>query len=380
MRITLVNHGTASEWGGGDGVQIRETGVRLRQRGHQVEIQNSDRPVVNDADIVHIFNCRVHDSFRQQIASCHEAGVHVVVSPIWISIGKALWGSRGTFGVLQKAVREGIPAAEKDLKMLEGRQLKVQLAGGLLDSEGAGNYDLSWIDEVRRQLSTVSGLLPNSWIEMNTVQADLRWRGEKYNVAHYGVNPAVFLDPDPEPFRRFTGIRGPFVLQAGRIEAGKNQAMLCWALKETRIPIVLIGSSKHWPAYADLCREIGGDRLTIIDHLPQDLLASAYAAASVHCLASWMDTCGLVSLEAGLSGTPVVGSTFGHELEYLKGDAWLADPACAESILRAVQSAWESGKHCEKSKRLKARILTSYNWENTATATESLYREVIGSA
>ena len=33
-----------------------------------------------------------------------------------------------------------------------------------------------------------------------------------------------------------------------------------------------------------------------------------------------METCGLVSLGA-LSGTPVVGSTFGHELEYLEGDA-----------------------------------------------------------
>ena len=25
MRILLVNHGSAGEWGGGDGVQIRET-------------------------------------------------------------------------------------------------------------------------------------------------------------------------------------------------------------------------------------------------------------------------------------------------------------------------------------------------------------------
>ena len=29
-------------------------------------------------------------------------------------------------------------------------------------------------------------------------------------------------------------------MQAGRIEAGKNQAMLCWALKDVNIPIVLI--------------------------------------------------------------------------------------------------------------------------------------------
>ena len=46
-------------------------------------------------------------------------------------------------------------------------------------------------------------------------------------------------------FRETTGIKGDFILQAGRVEAGKkNQAMLCWALRNTNIPIVLIGSTK----------------------------------------------------------------------------------------------------------------------------------------
>ena len=46
MRILLVNHGTAGDWGGGDGVQIRETGKRLHQRGHEVVAINADRPDV----------------------------------------------------------------------------------------------------------------------------------------------------------------------------------------------------------------------------------------------------------------------------------------------------------------------------------------------
>ena len=74
-------------------------------------------------------------------------------------------------------------------------------------------------------------------------------------------------------------------------------------------------------------KAILGEKLIIIDHLTPELLASAYAAARVHCLASWMDTCGLVSLEAAMSGAAIVGSTFGHELEYLQKDAWLANPA-----------------------------------------------------
>ena len=55
-----------------------------------------------------------------------------------------------------------------------------------------------------------------------------------------------------------------------------------------------------------------------------------------------METCGLVSLEAALSGAPLVGSTFGHELEYLEGDAWYTDPGDANSLRTAVIKAWEA--------------------------------------
>ncbi|PTT96318.1 glycosyl transferase, partial [Pseudomonas sp. HMWF031] len=173
------------------------------------------------------------------------------------------------------------------------------------------------------------------------------------------------------------GIQQPFVMQAGRIEPAKNQAMLCWALRETNLPIVLIGASRHWPSYAQLCRSISGDRLTIIDHLPQEMLASAYAAAGVHCLISWMDTCGLVSLEASLSGTPLVGSSFGHELEYLENDAWMADPADPIGIRTAVEEAWGQERNQGRSLRMKMKSLERFNWENTTNHTESLYQDIL---
>ena len=44
MRILLVNHGTVYEWGGGDGVQIRETGKRLQQRGLRSGWCHADQP------------------------------------------------------------------------------------------------------------------------------------------------------------------------------------------------------------------------------------------------------------------------------------------------------------------------------------------------
>jgi glycosyltransferase involved in cell wall biosynthesis len=377
MRIALVNHGTAADWGGGDSVQIRETAKRLAQRGHQVSLQNSDRPDIRDVDLVHIFNCRVYGSFVQQVATCVNAGKPVVVSPIWISIGRALWGSRGTVGLLEQVVKQSSDHCEQGFEALRSRTMVVNLPNGTVDATGQGSIDLSWQIKVGALLRQCQGVLPNSWLELKAVQSDLHWWGDNFGIAHYGVDPQVFLDADPEPFRQQTGIKGPFVLQAGRIEPAKNQAMLCWALRETQLPIVFIGSAKHWPSYAELCRHISGDRLRIIEHLPQNLLASAYAAASVHCLVSWMDTCGLVSLEAALSGTPLVGSTFGHELEYLGQDAWMADPADPVSIRQAVEKAWQTPRNTGRSLSMKRKCLERFNWENTVEQTEAIYKRAL---
>jgi len=377
MRILLVNHGTAADWGGGDGVQMRETGKRLRERGHSVELVNADRFNPTGFDLVHLFNCRVHHCFEQQVLSCREAKVPVVVSPIWVSIARALWGSRGSVGLLQKAADEGGAAASHLLDQLLERRLTVMLKDGHVQASGDGTWDQSGIRLVSSLLKNVDGLLPNSWLELQAVRSDLHWDGDCFEVAHYGVDPRLFLDADPEPFRECFGLRTPFVLQAGRIEPAKNQAMLCWALKDTNLPIVLIGKSDHWPSYRELCSKISGNRLLVIDHLSQEQLASAYAAAAVHALPSWMETCGLVSLEAALSGTPLVGSTFGHELEYLEGDAWYADPANPDSIQRAVLAAIEAGRNSRQTQHMKRKVLERFNWEQTVDATERLYRRVL---
>lgn len=377
MRVLLVNHGTAADWGGGDGVQMRETGKRLRERGHSVELVNADQFNPEGFDLVHIFNCRVHHSFEQQVLSCKKANVPVVVSPIWVSIARALWGSRGSVGLLQQAVERGEASLQPMLDQLRERRLTVMLNEGSLQASGEGSWDQTGLRLVAKLLKEVDGLIPNSWLELQAVRSDLHWDGDCFEVAHYGVDPKVFLDADPNPFRREHGIQQPFVLQAGRIEPAKNQAMLCWALRDTEIPIVLIGRSEQWPSYQHLCSQISGDRLRVINHLTQEQLASAYAAAAVHVLPSWMETCGLVSLEAALSGTPLVGSTFGHELEYLGADAWYCDPADPQSVKRAVLSAIENGRHCMKAQNMKRKVLERFNWEQTADATEKLYARVL---
>ena len=378
MKILLVNHEKAGDWGGGDSVQIKETGKRLKQRGHLVDIVNSDEPSTNNYDIVHIFNCRIEESLERQIKQCKISDVPIAISPIWVSIGKAIWGSRGTVGVLQKGMDEGEESIRNLLDQLKRRRLAVEMAEGtVLNSQGDDDKGIYKMARIGELLKEANGLLPNSWLELQAIRSDHQWSGRNFSVAHYGVDPRLFLDTSPKLFIEKTGMNQPFVLQAGRIEPAKNQAMLCWAMRNKNIPVVLIGKKNHWPSYAQLCKDILGSRLTIIDHMSQEELASAYAAAKVHILPSWMETCGLVTLEAALAGTPVIGSIFGHELEYLQEDAWYVDPADPETIELAIMEAWEQGSNNKKTTRLKRRILEKYNWERTTDTTEDLYTKII---
>ena len=161
-------------------------------------------------DLVHLFNCRVEGSFQQQVASCKQAGVPVVVSPIWISLAKAP-GGVGTMSVLQQAI-DGAPPTTVDslLKKLRNRELVVRLPKGSVNAEGYGAE--SWPVNrsiIKELLLQVDGLLPNSLLELQAIRHDLQWHGETYEIAHYGVDPGLFLDPDPSAFRKATGIQTP---------------------------------------------------------------------------------------------------------------------------------------------------------------------------
>jgi len=377
MNILLVNHGKAGEFRGGDAAQIRHTAKWLGRFGHRVTVLQSDRPDCSGFDLVHLFNCRHHGAFQGQVAAAQQQGVAVVVSPIWISLGEGLWGSRAAMAILQQAMLE--PAtAEAGLQHLKNRSMVLQLGDEQYKFPSGNESIQAGYRQIGAVLQKASALLPNSYLELQSVRRDLHWYGDCFGIAPYGVDPSPYLNADPQPFRNWSGIQGPFVLQAGRVEPAKNPAMLLWALKDLDLPVVLAGGTENNPNYVDLCRAIGGDRLRLVEHLPSELLASAYAAASCHALPSWCETCGLVTLEAALTGTPVVGSTAGHEVEYLQGDAWLADPADPAAIRGAVEKAIAAGRDSERPRRLRQRILAEYNWLRTAEATEAIYRRVLG--
>ena len=88
-----------------------------------------------------------------------------MVSPIWISLARALWGSRGSTGVLTQAVGQGEAAAKPLLEQLRKRELIVPAAER---PRKCGGRNSSWPlnrERLRQLLQASDGLLPNSWLK-----------------------------------------------------------------------------------------------------------------------------------------------------------------------------------------------------------------------
>ncbi|MEX2142601.1 MAG: glycosyltransferase family 4 protein [Pirellulales bacterium] len=381
MKVLMVNTPQSPKLKGGDTLQMVKTAEALVQLGVEVVISTHAEPDGRGFDVAHVFNLRTIDATERQVAALARYDVPIVMSPIYLEISQALWGSTAVAQIFSE------PRSESELaELLEKLKLRtldlqqpvgVQASacsgpGTILRGDGVNRPFPDYDDRQRRILARVCHLLPNSAMEMSALMCTLGVTSIPFTVVPYGADAGLFLNADPEPFVKRFGLRD-FVLQVGRVEPAKNQAMLCYAMKSLDLPLVLIGHPAH-RGYAEACRRLLPKYSLVIEHLPQEQLASAYAAARVHALPSWVETCGLVSMEAALADCSLVLSTAGYECEYYEGFGYYCDPADADSIREAVQSAWERyERDAELRMRLRSRILTEFTWQAAATTALRAY-------
>ena len=376
MKVLMVNTPASLRFRGGDLTQMRKTAEALRPLGVQVSESFDPRPDATGFDLAHVFNLRTIQVTATQVRHLKRARVPVVMSPIYVNPSLPLWGDRVVRSIFGKQRTENELARLMD--DLNAYRLKVKRPGGVVVAAETQNRPRSEYDAMQRSiLQSVDHVLPNSMLEMNQLVKTLRVCNIPFTVVPYAADPLTFLDPDPTPFVKKHGLRD-FVLQVGRIEIQKNQLLLAYALRRLDVPLVLIGTPLQ-PQYLQWCRTYGPKGLRVIQHLAPHELTSAYAAARVHALPSWFETCGLVTMEAALANCTTVVSTAGYELEYYRDLAYYCDPANPSSILAAVTNALENyDRDARRRLRLKQLILNDYTWDRAAEATFHAYCRVLG--
>ena len=154
----------------------------------------------------------------------------------------------------------------------------------------------------REAYASVRGMVFNAEPERRLAEKLFGVCGESFVT--FGIGMDTDWTPDAERFRRKFGIRDPFVLYAGRKDAGKRTDLLIAYFHEYKrrnpgnLRLVLIGGGR-----VDL--PAGGDVLDLGFVEAQDKY-DAYGAAELFCNPSETESFSLVVMESWLAETPVL--------------------------------------------------------------------------
>jgi GT2 family glycosyltransferase/glycosyltransferase involved in cell wall biosynthesis len=371
LRVLMVNT-YEPRLAGGDLHQMKKTRQHLEALGHVVDLCCAPRPDPRGYDVVHVWNTWFPAQTLGQVKAVRawRPEVPVVLSPIFWDMREKCWADAAIPAVFAAG---GAPA------QLEARLAEV--AAGRFVHNGRTRLqprEANWrgYDAYQRALlGLVDHLLPQSRAEVENLRK-LHGVGLPFTLVRNGAEPDVFATATPEAFAAEHGLRD-FVLCVGLVEPRKNQLMLLHALRDTGLPVVVIG--RHYDRrYHALCRRHAPPGTRFIDHLPHERLASAYKAARVHALPSWMECASFAHVEAALAGCSLVASDRTSEQEYFGPAARYCDPADAGSIRRAVLAAWEGHAAGAAGRaRLVERFRTDFTWPRAAAATVAGYEAAL---
>jgi glycosyltransferase involved in cell wall biosynthesis len=193
------------------------------------------------------------------------------------------------------------------------------------------------------------------------------------SIVKFGTSKQVQTPVNKELFTSAYNV-SDFVLCVGRVEPRKNQLMLLTALEHDDIPIVFVdGTTTYSPSYKNACMNFKRNSKTIFTgRLSNEMLVSAYMSAKVHCLPSFYELPGLVSLEAVRYGCKVTASSWGTLPDYLGNTIRYFEPDNYKNLRDTLFDTIES----EVNPDLMS-LAESFTWEKSATDVLSIYKEIL---
>lgn len=209
----------------------------------------------------------------------------------------------------------------------------------------------------------------------------LRVTPERVDVTHLGVDPEVF-NPQVAPYRH----PSPYLLSVGALQPRKNFVLLIRAFKracaryEQPVDLLIVGQ-RGWmwePIEAEARKPPFADRVRFLGYVPDERIPSLYAGAMAFAFPSLYEGFGIPLLEAMACGIPVISSNASSMPEVVGEAGLMIDPAdeslWAEKLLLLFRDA-ELRRTLARLGLEQSRIFT---WQQTATRTMDVYRDVLG--
>jgi len=369
LRVLFVNRPDMFTVPGGDTTHMIRLKEGLEKLGVIVDISAELYPDPADYDIINVFNLLIPQHTLRQVLSLRaDSLVPIILTPFYWDRSESLWGESAVTLAVEKA---------KNFKELD--DLLSQIANGKLKS---GKYSKTsnnrlYADydvEQKTALQFVDHLIPISLKEQDLVVRKFEYPEQCCTTIMTGTDfPKKKASSDL--FVKKYGIKD-FILTTGRVETRKNQLMLLYALRDSKIPIVVSGGQpdKH---YLELCKRVASPNALFVGRLDDEMLSSARAAARVHALPSWWECAGISHMEASLDGCNIVVGNKAAEPDYFGDGAYYCDPSNVNSIRTAVLSAYHNyEKDAERIEQLQKHIYANFGWDQIAKKHLEIYNMV----
>ncbi len=338
--------------------------------GVDAQISAEAEPDLTGHDAVHLFGLVRPQETWIQARNAVRQGRPVFLSTVYCDVwefeqvarsGPVGWVARRS----NRDVMEALKAAGRGLNNREW-------------SRGSLALFLRGYSRMQRELIAMSSsFLPNSRSEWLRIAQDLKLdpNDNRVTIVPNGFDAdttsSIVAGPPPH-LARFEGC----VLCVARLEGRKNQRNLIEAVRDTDLTLILAGpATANQGRYVKQVEEAAKslDNVHVLGAVTADEKAWLYALARVHVLPSWMETCGLSSLEAAVANCAVVVSPNGDTHDYFGDEAEYCEPASPSSIRDAIRRAMIRGSNVT----LAERIRSEYTWERCAEETYRAYRNVL---
>jgi glycosyltransferase involved in cell wall biosynthesis len=244
----------------------------------------------------------------------------------------------------------------------------------------------------RKRLLAVDHVITDSLSSKQDIQRFVALPEKKISVIYLAAAESFVSKERKEDLERIKQkyeLPQQFALYVGDVTWNKNLPRLIRALRNTSIPLVLVGKAlknnlfdRNNPWNRDLLEV---EKLTKespnvmrLGFVSTADLASLYQAATVFVMPSLYEGFGLPVIEAMQCSCPVVTSLRGALREVVGDAAYIVDPEDEQSIREGVKKVFYS-QSLQKSlieKGLKQ--VTKFSWKHTAEGTMSVYKKVLG--
>lgn len=370
MKVLIQSRKNLYTLRGGDTIQLLKTKEELEKLGVKVDISLEYEPDLSNYDLIHLSNVtRIQETYLH-VKNAKKQNKPVLLSTIFWPMDE--FEKQGQIGIRKRINsflgidnQERIKAIARFLKDKESRDIATK-----------NLWRIGYTKMQQYVVSNVDYYLPNSEMEMDELCKAFHLKKERYSVIPNAIDSDIakkqFDSPVPEKFKKYQDA----IICVGRIEPRKNQLALVKALDQTGLKLLLVGAvSTNQRGYFEEVKKIinANKNFYYIPKIENDELYQLYKVCKVSTLPSWLDTPGLVSLEAASMGCNLAISSKGSTTEYFGQYA----EYCLPDDLNGIKGAIEKAMAKPRAEELRQMIFNKYTWEIAAKKTLNAYMKLL---